>query len=177
MQAKSSLALVAIAAVVGLAFSYAPDGEWIVRLRGAGPVAYGMTVPEAVRQSSDSLRTVHVGARDSARCRVLVPNKMAGLRLVSQGGEIVRTDVERPGVRTLSGVGVGSSVQALRRAYGTQVHMEPRPGGEAGDHYVVYVPRDRFDRDFRVVFETTDGRVTAYRSGLLSSIKSDVGCP
>lgn len=171
----SRLVLAATVAALGLtAFAWRP--RWVIHLRGANTVTYGMTVAEAARAAGDRLRVEDSGNDNQWECGYVVPDQTSGLSFMTERGRVVRADVINPSIRTVSGIGVGSSEADVRRAYGSQIRVEPHPYGDANDHYMVYVPRDRADRNYRVIFGTFDGYVTGYRSGLRPAVEYIEGC-
>ena len=93
---------------------------------------------------------------------------------MTQDGVVVRVSVDAPGVRTRSGVGVGSPAGDVYRAYPGRIEASPHPyvDGEA----LTFVPRDAADRDFRLVFETWADTVRAYRAGFETATVLVEGC-
>lgn len=169
------LTFASLIAVLALtAFALAPD--WGVHLRGAGRVTFGMTVAEASRAAGDHLKQEDTGHDDPWECGYVTPDHTEGLSFMTAHGRVVRADVINPSIRTRSGIGVGSSEAVVRRAYGSQIRTEPHPYGDKGDHYLIFVPRDRADRDYRVIFETWGGTVSTFRSGMLPAVGYIEGC-
>lgn len=83
-------------------------------------------------------------------------------------GRVVLTRVTDPRVRTLSGIGVGSTSAQINRAYGRRIR---RQGGAYH-----YVPTDREDRNHRIVFNVEDGVVTSIEVGELPHVGEEASC-
>ena len=129
-----------------------------LRLDGLGPVRVGMMAVEASEAAAQRL-----DARGSGDCEYLVPawGRPAASFLL-RAGRVVRVDVEGDSpVRTLSGVGIGTPVDEVRRRYGTRiVHEQDQRLRLVGD-----------DQRFGMVFEVEDGRVDAVRAGYAEVVR------
>jgi len=85
---------------------------------------------------------------------------------------LVRMDVLDRGRRTAAGVGVGSTEEAIREAYGTAVEATPH---KYTDGKYLTVPGPSGDR--ALVFESDGaGAVTTYRVGALPEVAWIEGC-
>ena len=168
---RTLLPLVLLAALAAV-----PPDVWQVSLRGIGPVRYGMTVAEATRATGQPLSAVDSGNDNQWACGYVEPGATRGVSFMTAEGRVVRADVSNPTIRTLSGIGVGSSEADVRQAYGGRIVSAPHVYGDNGDVDLIFVPRDRADRDYRVVFEVIDGYVVTYRSGLYPAVTYVEGC-
>ncbi len=84
-------------------------------------------------------------------------------------GKIARIEIDKPGILTAEGIGVGSSLSRLKEAYGKQLIAEPNTyGGE--DNYFVWQAKDR-----GLVFYMSDGKVR-YMAGGGEAIRYVEGC-
>jgi hypothetical protein len=143
--------------------------DWTLRLRRAGPVRVGMSLPE-VRDALGDSRAAIAGGDPDAPCAYLSsPAIPAALGFMFDRGRLVRIDVDAPGIRTASGVAVGSTEEAVRRAYGDRIRVEPHKY-EPGGHNLRYVTRDASDRGFGMIFETDGRRVTRFRTGTVAAV-------
>jgi predicted Ser/Thr protein kinase len=137
-----------------------------------GPIEMGMTLPEAERVAGTSFTIL---GNDGEGCYYLEPLvNVPGVSFMVNGEQIVRSDVSKPGVKTLSGLQVGDSERDVLATYGDQIKVEQHeydPGG----HYLIFVPEDRSDRS-RMVFETDGATVTGIRAGLLPAALYIEGC-
>ena len=170
-----ALPLLAGLALTGL--GAATSADWTVYLKRLGPVEYGMTVAEANRLPGVRLE-VPTGFNDYAPCGWAFPqDTTTGLAFMTDGDRIVRGDVTRLGVRTASGVGVGSTAADVRRAYGQKVWEQPHLYGRgATDLLMMYDPYEPGDEAYRVVFNVFDDTVRSLSSGLLPHVMAPEGC-
>ena len=76
-----------------------------------------------------------------------------------------------PGVTTRSGAGVGSSIPELQALFGDRLRVTE---DEDGSTTATFVPTDPEDANYRIIFESSDGTVSAYRSGRLPVVRD--GC-
>jgi hypothetical protein len=146
---------------------------WLVDLRAAGPLAYGVSLAEARRITGDSL----AGAPEGAGCHYVVPRAApAGMRFMVENGRVVRVDVDSAGVKTARGAAVGMGEAEIRRLYPESLAVQPHKYAERG-HYLIVVPRAPADSPYRVIFETDSlGRVLRYRAGLRPAVEYVEGC-
>jgi hypothetical protein len=148
-------------------------------LDGLGPVDIGMTPAEASAAAGVSIRVLP--EMDLGRgCAYARADRGPEDRLfMVLDGRIVRIDIGRPGVTrsttTVSGIGVGSTEDEVKREYPGRITVQPHPYVPAG-HYLVYTPVERSYQHLRLLFET-DGRVvTTFRAGLADPVSWIEGC-
>ena len=140
---------------------------------GLGPVQIGMT--EARAERAGGRRLVRVGPA-LGECSYVRPRDRsirASFMLIR--GRIARVDVGRRGIRTVSGFQVGDRGRAVRRHFAGQLRVS-RHAYDPKGRYLEVVPRDRGERDRRVVFETDGRRVTSIRAGRLPEVRYVEGC-
>jgi hypothetical protein len=142
-----------------------------VTARGIGALRAGMSTAEASRALGQSL-SVTPGA-DSAACTYAAwRGGPAGVRVMVEGGRIVRVDIDSTGIATSDGARVGDSEARIDSLYRGQVMttaMKYEPG-----HYLTVA--DRTDSAFAIVFEAVGGRVTRYRAGRRPQVEYVEGC-
>lgn len=146
-----------------------------VQANGIGPVRIGMTVPEA--EQATGMRLVGIGhSSEDGSCFYVGPEDDAlDIGFMVMNGEIARVDVGRNSpILTLSGAGVGDSEARIFALYPGQIEVRGHP--YVVGHYLTFVPRDEVDKQYRVIFETQDDRVTAYRAGRLPEVLLIEGC-
>jgi hypothetical protein len=142
-----------------------------VTAHGIGPLRAGMTLAEASQALGGAL--VVPAQADTAGCRyVQWRGGPRGVRLMVEGGRVVRVDVDSAGVRTVVGAGVGDTEEQLRRLY--PAHMAVAPHKYEDGHYLTVT--DPADSSFAIVFETTGGKVARYRAGLRPQVEYVEGC-
>lgn len=149
-----------------------------LRLDGLGPVTIGMTLAEASAAAGVTirLRPEESGGLDCTYARAAAGLEEMAFMVI--GGKIVRIDVGFLGtdrVRTLSGVGKGSTEADVMKIYPGQIRVEPHHYVE-GAHNLVYVPNDPASRQYSMIFEAVEGRVTSFRSGLADPVSWVEGC-
>ncbi|MBW4496794.1 MAG: hypothetical protein KME26_27715 [Oscillatoria princeps RMCB-10] len=143
---------------------------------GIGPVLVGMTVPEASRAAGRPL----VSTGDSgggSNCFYLTPEggpRDVGFMIAD--GRISRIDIWRESrITTLSGAGIGDTEARIKALYPGKIQVSPHKYVQGG-HYLTFVPQDRSDSNYRLVFETDGNRVTQFRVGKLPEVEFVEGC-
>lgn len=147
-------------------------GGWEVSLRSVGPYQIGMTIAEAELAGEYDL--VEAAHQDPS-CSFYTHDPATGLdqelRFMVRASRIVRIDIDGPRLKTISGVGNGSTKGDLTSTYGNGVIVSTSHTGNASDSYVTYIPFDAGDADFRIRFETTDDIVTTFRIGQVPEVE------
>jgi hypothetical protein len=145
-------------------------------INGIGSVLVGMTVPEASKAAGRPL----VSTGDSgggSNCFYLTPE--GGPRDVGfmvTDGRISRVDIWKDSrVTTLSGARIGDTEARIKALYPGKIQVSPHKYVQGG-HYLTFVPKDRSDSNYRLVFETDGNRVTQYRAGKLPEVEFVEGC-
>jgi hypothetical protein len=135
-----------------------------------------MTLDEA-RQAAGIPITLLDGEA-SPGCRYAKPAGMnEGIGLMVIENRIARIDIwkDMP-IKTRSGLGVGSTKAEILQLFPGQIEEETHvyiPGGQ----YLIFVPKDAADKNYRIVFETDpEGVVTQYRVGRLPEVRWIEGC-
>ena len=157
-------------AAVVLEDASAPEVDWTVTPDGAGTLRVGA----AVEEPAATIGTLEAfGARQAeGDCWHVRPAEAPdGVLAMITGNVVVRVEVAESGVVTGEGVGVGSDLEAVRRAYGDQLAEEPHKYTD-GRQLVVDAGADR-----QIVFETdADGTVLRYRAGRTPEVGWIEGC-
>lgn len=137
---------------------------------GLDTVHFGMTVNQAQRAAG----TVLVPAGPTGSCYHVVPfDAPEGIVMLVHEGTIERVDINSGAITTRSGVGVGSPESMVTDLFGDSIEREVRVDGTVD---LVFVPRDPGDRNYRVVFNISEGVVRAFKSGRLPQVMLDTGC-
>lgn len=146
-----------------------------VELDGVGPVRIGMTLDDVRRVAGI---TVQVGNRGS--CRTLTPDTIPGLVFVSlQGDRLDYFEVSSPAPTTAAGVGVGSTIQAVEKAFSVEIHT--RIGAANGvktpsSTLLISRATDPATSDRAFAFYTTDNVVTRLSVGTRGSVTDAASC-
>jgi hypothetical protein len=151
-------------------------------LDGIGPVDIGMTLEQATAAAGTSIRYGDEYPPGNS-CRYARPaGGPDGLSFMVIDGRIARVDVGTflpsmlpSPVKTVSGVGLGSTEDEVKRTYPGRIRVEPAKYNPAG-HDLVYVPNDPAVRHLGMIFETDGQRVTSFRAGLAEPVAYTEGC-
>ncbi|MCF4970071.1 hypothetical protein [Nostoc sp. CMAA1605] len=143
-----------------------------VSINGIGPVRVGMTVSQA----SQAAGVRFAGDKPNNSCYYVSPKGYKNLGFMVTENRIARVDVyDKSRITTVRGAKIGDTEARIKSLYPGQIQVSPHnyvPGG----HYLTFVPQDRADRNYRVVFETDGKRVTMYRAGKLPEVEYVEGC-
>lgn len=151
-------------------------------LQGIGPVAVGMTLPEASKAAGTPIHASPGSAVNDDCSYARADEGPSGVAFMVTAGRIVRIDVlpsppetTRPAVATVSGIRVGSTEQEVKDAYPGQISVQAHPYLPSG-HYLVYTPTDPGLKGLGLVFETDGRNVTSFRSGQLGPVQLKERC-
>lgn len=142
-------------------------------LMGLGPIKLGMSLEES---AAAGLELIPVESNSRGNCqyyRAKSNPEPIGFMVVDD--QIIRIDIW-PGsfTQTLSGIGIGSSEQAIYAAYPEQIEVSPNP--TTGGHALTFVPDDQVSL-YRIVFETdASGKVVQYQVGQFPAVSWSGGC-
>jgi hypothetical protein len=143
-----------------------------VTLRHVGPIWFGMSIAQAEAAVGERF-----GRTDDEECHYIRTSGMpAALRLMVEGGRIVRADIDSSNIHTRSGAAVGVTETQVRALYPGKIRTEPHKYTGPEGHYLVYTPREVRDRRYRLVFETDGQHVLNYRVGLRPAVEYVEGC-
>jgi hypothetical protein len=160
-----------------------------VFINGIGPIRVGMTVAEA--EASAKVKLIEKGGRAGiGGCYFLRPQSgpqnlalmvisdREDNRIVRTQDRIARVDVYKGSrITTSSGAKIGDTETQIKSLYPNRIQVTPHQyTGPQGGHYLTFKPKDSIDRDFRLVFETLQGRVTQFRSGKVPEVEFVEGC-
>lgn len=145
------------------------DSRSRVTTVGIGDIYFGSWF----RDAEAAARTEWVGIPDGTipECLVVTPvNGPEGVEVWLWRGYVERVDISNADIRTRSGYGVGTSLDALKEALGSRLQETVN---EDGTTTAEFVPADPGDAVFRIVFEVSaEGDVTSYRSGRATLINT-----
>ena len=158
-------------AIVALALVAAAPAPPVLDPQGLGPVRIGMTVAAAERALGTRLRPSDSDGGDDCSYFERRDHREKGVAYMVERGRISRIDISEPGVRTAHGIGVGSTVAQIRKAYGHTVTSHPNAYDDEPE-FELSLPGHRFGLDFL----TKRGRVTAMRAGSYPAVGYIEGC-
>jgi hypothetical protein len=157
-----------------------------VAIDGIGPIRVGMTIAEAEKSAGVQLIErggraglggcyyvePKTGPRDLA---FMITSNRGDTQMIRTKDRIVRVDVYRNSrITTLSGAKIGDTEARIKALYpGLSPHAYT---GHRGGRYLTLMPKDAADKNYRVVFETLNGRVTQLRSGRVPEVEYVEGC-
>ena len=155
-----------------------------VSVGGLGPIRLGMTIQEAANAAQVSF--VVEPMTQSAVCQyylpeVFDPEKAArtasidGIGLMVVNDQVIRIDIWDSPVKTLSGLGIGATVEDVKAVYDGQVDVMPNSSTEGS--YLTLTPDAAGSNLYTLVFETDkDGQVTQFRTGQFPAVTWPEGC-
>ncbi len=143
-----------------------------VSIDGYRGVRIGMTVEEASTAYGAPLLPAGP-VEQGAACYEIFPGGTPGtLSFMVVDGRVARVDVEGPGPRTSTRVGVGSTEAEVQAAYPGGVVVSPHKYTGPEGHYLTVTPRE----GAALIFETDGSKVTQYRAGSLPAVAYVEGC-
>ncbi|BAZ86120.1 hypothetical protein [Dolichospermum compactum] len=155
-----------------------------VTINSIGTVKIGMNLPEAAAAANTRLS---VGYAGSDSCYYLqTEGELKGVSFMVTKDDvksrlqyitsdvIARVDVENPKITTLSGAKVGDTEARIKSLYPGQIKVTPHE--YTNGHYLTFIPKNKAEQNYRIVFETDGQRVTRYRAGKLPEVEYVEGC-
>jgi hypothetical protein len=149
----------------------------LLTMWGLEPVRIGMTLKQAESALGAKLRLAKPNDSDSKACDLADrrDGRDGNVSYMVENGRITRIDIielDRRGgssmrVSTETGVGIGATELAVRRAYGRSLVVTPHPYDDTGHYLEIYGP----GRKRALIFETANGRVTSFRAGRRTSVE------
>lgn len=147
-------------------------------INGIGSIRVGMTVAEAAKASGTKLVTYGNSPLNQSCDYVQPQGGPKGISYMVTNGRIARVDVyENKSITTLSGAKIGDTEARIKALYPGQIKVSPHPyTGGMGGHYLTFVPKDKSDLGYRLIFETDGKRVERFRAGKLPEVEYIEGC-
>lgn len=147
-----------------------------VFINGIGSIRVGMTVAQASQAAGT--RLVREGGYQGDSCYYVKPQcNPKGVAFMVTNGRISRLDVHNNRyITTLKGAKIGDSESRIKSLYLGQIKVTPHEYTSPQGHYLTFMPKDRSDRNYRLVFETDGKRVTQFRAGKLPEVEYVEGC-
>lgn len=147
-------------------------------INGIGSIRVGMTVAEAAKASGTKLVKSGSAPLDPNCDYVRPQGSPKGIGFMVTNGRIARVDVyDNKSITTLSGAKIGDTEARIKALYPGQIKVSPHEyTGYMGGHYLTFVPKDKSDGNYRLVFETDGKRVVNFRAGKLPEVEYVEGC-
>lgn len=144
-------------------------------LKGIGPIQVGMTVDEASRAAGVRLVKSYEPLNEEY-CSYFKPQgEPKGISFMVAKGRIARVDISNEQVTTIKGVKIGDTEEKILQVYPGQIKAIKNPLGGPGNN-LTFVPQDKADSQYRLIFQTRNNRVTSFRSGKLPEVEYLEGC-
>lgn len=158
----------------------------VLTFDGLAPVRVGMTVAEAEAALGAKLQPLDTSdgaSSESCWYTRRIDGIDQALPYMIQDGRIARIDVDdgvpggmeriNPGVTTERGIGIGSSEDDAKKAYGSALEIELHAYGGPNDHYLTILTADK-SRGIR--FEAPEGKIDTFHVGTAAAIILIEGC-
>ena len=142
---------------------------------GIGPVHAGMSIGEA--ESASGRRFIVQKNPLGGNCTYATAGGLDGVSFMLIKGIIERVDIRNRRMLTLRGAKIGDSEKRINSLYPDQIKTTSHPyQSRSGGHYLTFFPQDKEDQDYRLIFETSNGKVNAFRAGRLPAVDYIEGC-
>jgi hypothetical protein len=147
-----------------------PSGSTDQRLtlEGLGPIRIGMT-PAQLQRAGVRYETPDDTFGGIGTCAQTAVIGRPGVALMFENGRVARIEIDRPGIRSLSGAQVGDTEAAVKRLYGKRLVVEGHKYDDAGHYLIVHAAAGAssmvFETDGRVVTQMRAGPAAGYVEG------------
>ena len=142
-------------------------------IKALGQVKIGMTVKQ-VQALFPKVSVLDAGGGQA--CYFLQPQGVPkGVALMITEGRVSRIDITSSNYSSLSGAKIGQTEQQVIKLYANQLKITRHHYDENG-HYLTFVPKDKRDKAYRMVFETNGRSITEFRAGKLPEVEAVEGC-
>lgn len=165
-----SLALGALISATAAASAAGPDRVSFISL---GKARIGMTERELSQAFGGPVVHDEPETQEDGCYYVSVRGLPDGAGLMIVEGRLARIDVFDYGIPTVSGAGVGTSEQEVKRIYGGQLKDEPHAYAGPEGRYLTLRSRDG---RYGMRFETDGQAVTGFYAGTTEAIQYIEGC-
>jgi hypothetical protein len=155
-----------------------PPGDTTLTMRvdGLGPMQVGMTVAEARLALGHFKRIPDPTApADTMACGYAWSARFSeGVKVMLEGGRVVRVEVDSGAVATAEGARIGDTEARIQQLYPGRVQVQPHKYTDG--HYLVVRPAAASDTTHLIVFETDGNAVLRYRGGQKPQVEYVEGC-
>ena len=167
------LKFIALATMVTAMGSALASSPLQVAFTSLGKARIGMNEQALVRALGAPLTHVAPEAEEEGCYYASGRGLPKGASLMMLNDRLARVDVTEPGIRTISGAGVGTSESELKRLYGGKLAQEPHAYIGPEGHYLTLRSTDG---RYGVRFETDGQLVTGFYAGTAEAIQYIEGC-
>ncbi|MCP6762663.1 MAG: hypothetical protein NHB32_28785 [Fischerella sp. CENA71] len=143
-----------------------------VVINGIGDVRVGMTVKQASQAANTRITSLNGSTINNKGCFYVKPEgEPKGVTFMLTDGRIARVDVSKnSNITTNTGAKIGDSESRIKSLYPGQIKVEAHKY-ISGGHYLIFVPKNKADSNYRLIFETDGKKVTEIRSGKLPEVE------
>jgi hypothetical protein len=155
-----------------------------VTINSIGPVKIGMNLPEAAAAANTRLSIGYAGSDSCYSLQTEGELKGVGFMVTKDDVKsrlqyitsdvIARVDVDNSKITTLSGAKIGDTEARIKSLYPGQIKVTPHTYIKG--HYLTFIPKNKAEQNYRIVFETDGQRVIRYRAGKLPEVEYVEGC-
>ena len=137
-------------------------------LKGFGPIKIGMTLEEARKAIVDPLKH---NPEEGEECFYVTPSGIPeGLSFMVTDGRISRIDITSPAYCSMRGARVGQTQDQVIKLYEGKLEITKHKYDMNG-FYLTFIPIDKADQQYRMVFETDGKQITCFRAGKLPEVE------
>ena len=147
-------------------------------INGIGPIRVGMTVDEASRAAGVRLVNSISGGEEYG-CLFFKPEEPKNLNFMVTNGRIARITVMNDRITTIKGAKIGDTEDRIIALYPGQIQVIRAPlrvRENENSKNLTFVPKDAVDKNYRIIFETYNNKVSRFRSGKLPEVEFIEGC-
>ena len=160
--------------------------ERVLTFDGLGPVRLGMTLAEAETALGAKLAPIDLNNHiDREDCWITdrADDADPSVSYMISYGKVVRIDIRHageqyviPSVVTERRVGLTSSVDEVKKAYGSELAVDFHIQGNHGDYGFLYMTVLTQDKKYGHFFETWENRMTSFGSSTVDALYQQEGC-
>lgn len=165
------------AIVIALGAPYVAASSATLGPSGYAGIKPGMTLAQASAAFGTAfVLTANATPAETRACTYAFPrNRPRQPALMVVNGRVARIDVSRRAIAADNGILVGDPVAKIRARFGRANLVETPHTYDPRGTYIEVTP-DQGSAQLRLLFETSKGRVTQFRSGRLPEVRYIEGC-
>lgn len=161
-----------VAPAPGPVSNNAQEGAFVVKADEFNAIKTGWTLAKFNEAIGEQLKPKY---DVSDQCDILRPARFpSGVTAMVVLDTIVRFDIDRMGILTTEGAGIGDSEARVKELYRGRVTVQPHKYTGPVGHYLVIAPPG--DALHRIIFETDGQKVLRYHVGNRPAVEYIEGC-